>query len=99
MVTEDVQKAVAAAKAHLTAFYQDAEDVRLEEVVVSDDDRFYDVTVSALLPFAKRSIPEVANPIENLRDLFSPTKERTYKVFRVDRSGEVKSMRMRIVNE
>ena len=65
-----------------------ATDLALEEVECSEDDRFWDITLSGLVPSASRAI---ASP-----SLAAFLGHRTYKIFRVDAErGIVKSMKIR----
>jgi hypothetical protein len=71
-------------------------DVRLEEVELSDDERYWFVTLSALLPAKAKA----QNAVEaaSLAGIFAKSHERVYKQFKVDSStGEVRSMKIREV--
>lgn len=68
------------------------EDIRLEEVELSDDEQYWLVTLSALVP-AKQVAAHNA-----LAEVFKKSHERIYKLFKVSaKSSEVKSMKIREV--
>jgi len=71
-------------------------DVRLEEIELSDDERYWLATLTALLPAKVKS----HNAVEaaSLAGMFAKTHERVYKQFKVDSSnGEMRSMKIREV--
>lgn len=80
----DVQQAAHAATNHLVSLYpqQVLNDVRLEEVELSDDENYWFITLSYL----------PATPISLLH--LQPRRE--YKVFKIDsQTGRVRSMKIR----
>src|SRR5438046_232824 len=94
MAKDDNQKAISVNDAVTTAISQlyallpGAGDVLLEEVEISDDDRYWLVTLSHA-----QSLPNDPKPGALLSALPKP---RFYKVFRIDRStGEVRAMKIR----
>ena len=92
MVTEAKQVVEAAIK-----YFGDvlpATGIRLEEIELSNDERFWSITLSGLLPAAKDLPP--GTPL-TMADIFkNPPPERVYKVFVVeDQACRVKSMKIR----
>ena len=70
-----------------------ATDIRLEEIELSTDERFWNITLSGLLRTAKDGPP--GTPF-TMADLFKNPPERVYKVFVVEDQGcRVKSMKIR----
>lgn len=94
----DVKKAIQAAKESLLALYSDTEikDLLLEEVELTDDEKYWDVTLGFSVPSIA---PSVTNRLSQSLEEFEPPKhERRYKLFKVDADdGEVKSMKIRWV--
>jgi hypothetical protein len=92
----DVKDAVGSATKYFTALVS-ASDVRLEEVEISDDDRLWLVTLSALIPVPKEPEPiGMQSNLSVLSSLFENATVRVYKVFAVDSAtGTVRSMKMR----
>jgi hypothetical protein len=92
----DVKQAVQDAEKYFTQLMS-VSDVRLEEVEISDDERFWYVTLSGLVPVAKPPSPsDIQSPLSGLESLFRSNEERIYKVFKVDSSsGLVMSMKIR----
>jgi hypothetical protein len=77
----DVKQAAETAADYLLTFFPDAERVRLEEIEISDDDKFWFITLSFLMkPSGKLDFID----------------ERVFKVFKIDsEKGEVRSMKIR----
>ena len=70
-----------------------ATDIRLEEIELSTDERFWNITLSGLLPTAKDGPP--GTPL-TMADLFKDSPKRVYKIFVVEDQGcRVKSMKIR----
>lgn len=96
----DVKKAVENATSYFMSVMT-VNDVRLEEIEIADDERFWNVTLSGLVPSAKTAPPGVADvqlPLSSLATLFKGDYERVYKVFTVDAAtGSVRSMKIRKV--
>lgn len=70
-----------------------ATDIRLEEIELSDDERFWSITLSGLLSAAKDGPP--GTPL-TMADVFKDSHKRVYKVFVVEDQGcRVKSMKIR----
>ncbi len=91
----DVRQAVIAAKEYLQSLRDQIgmliEDLRLEEVELSDDKKFWLITLGFSRPAYKAK-----NPLADLTD--SPKYEREYKIFKIDsETGEVQSMKIREV--
>lgn len=89
----DVKKAIASAMAFLTKVYGKAEGLRLEEVELSDDERYWLVTLGFDEPATK-------SPFKKMVTSGLPTDEmeRVYKLIKVDAStGEALSMKIRKV--
>jgi hypothetical protein len=93
----DVKEAVKTASAYfldLMAANQPS-DLLLEEVELAEDEKIWNVTLSALLPEPK---DELASHFNSLAAALGqiPTRRRVYKLFRIDtESGKVKSMKIR----
>ncbi|MEM9538620.1 MAG: hypothetical protein AAGA60_03815 [Cyanobacteria bacterium P01_E01_bin.42] len=96
----DVRDAVAAA----TKYFQEVrerignlKDLRLEEIELSDDEKFWLITLGFEIVPQNSPIPDI------VRDPLFPKierkeSEREYKIFKIDaKTGEVKSMKIRIV--
>ena len=67
--------------------------IRLEEIELSTDERFWNITLSGLLPAAKDLPPGTA---PTMADVFKNSHERVYKIFVVEDQGcRVKSMKIR----
>ena len=94
----DVKQATAAAATYMKDLLPNATDVNLEEVEISDDDRLWYITLSALVPVPappSRSSPQL-NLAEALSELFNRETQRIYKVVKVNaENGFVRSMKMR----
>jgi hypothetical protein len=89
----DVKGAVKVASSYLRDLYDKAqiEDVLLEEVRQSDDERYWLVTMGF-----SRPIPPSQNVFERALEAYSPRMKREYKVFEIDStSGDVRAMRIR----
>ena len=77
---------------------ESASDVLLEEVELSDDERFWHVTLSAVLPAPK----DEGSPMNALATALGASlqRRRVYKVFKVDAAtGSVRSMKIRTVHD
>jgi hypothetical protein len=91
----DVRQAVIAAKEYLQSLKdqigRQIEDLRLEEVELSEDKNFWLITLGF-----SRPADRAKNPLADLTD--SPKYEREYKIFKIDsQTGEVQSMKIREV--
>lgn len=95
----DVKQAVDSAAAYLKKLLS-VYDWMLEEVELSEDERYWYVTLSALVDSAKNK-PEGAVsklPTSPLEELFRNDFERVYKIFTVDAgTGVVRSMKIRTI--
>jgi hypothetical protein len=88
-----LEHAVHLAADYLKQIYPNAEQGRVEEVELSDDDQLWLITLGFLLPEIDQA--RVEGLAGGMRGLFKRSK-RIYKVFKIDRkSGEVKSMKIR----
>jgi hypothetical protein len=96
----DVKEAVKIATEYLKQLYEPAQlhDILLEEVVLSDDERYWYVTLGFSRPIAS------TNPMQTLAETFLKTQgianqtkyQREYKVFQIDAAtGQVRSMKIR----
>jgi hypothetical protein len=78
-----------------TAYFSEllpAQDIRLEEVELSEDERIWKITLSGLVPLQSTS----GLALSAIAEAMSPKFERLYKVFIVDAAtGAVRSMKMR----
>ncbi len=89
----DLTKAVLQVKKYLNSLQnqlsQSIQDVRLEEIELSEDESFWLITLSFLSLISKE-----ANPLGDLTPI--PQYERVDKVFKVDaKNGKVLSMKIR----
>jgi hypothetical protein len=95
-----VKEAVKIAIDKLTELYSlnkdEFKDILLEEVELSDDNRFWNITLGF-----SRPVPELpTNPLQALAAAASLNKnyKREYKVFKLDAdSGEIRAMKIRTV--
>jgi hypothetical protein len=98
MVLVDVKQAVDAATEYFSKLMT-VRDIRLEEIEISDDDRFWCITLSGLVPSQKPlfSVENEGQPaLSALGDLFRPDFERVYRVFTFDAAnGSIRSMKIR----
>lgn len=82
-----VTDAVKSASLYLQNLIPEAQNMRLEEVELSDDDRFWNVTLSFIDPKDESQAPLQA---------ITAGRPRKYKIIRLDRnSGEVRWMKIR----
>jgi hypothetical protein len=87
----DVRQAAATATNYLISLYpqQSQSGVRLEEVELSEDERYWFITLSYPLP------TYTANPIGTILNM-PPQSKRDYKIFQIDTAdGKVRSMKIR----
>ena len=83
-----LEQAVRAAADYLNQVYKTSEQGRVEEVELTDDDQYWLVTLSFILPEEERTASGGAFKFGR--------RQRNYKVFKIDRkSGEVRSMKIR----
>lgn len=96
----DVRDAVAAATEYFQAVRErigNLKDLRLEEIELSDDEKFWFITLGFEI------IPQNPPIPDTVRDPLFPKinrkeSKREYKIFKVDaKTGEVQSMKIRIV--
>jgi hypothetical protein len=96
--TIDVKQAVQSATGYFSKLMT-VHDVRLEEVEISEDERFWHVTLSGLVPAPKTLSPgliETQAAASSLAALFNVDHERVYKLFSVDSvDGSIRSMKIR----
>ena len=86
----DVKHAVNVAVAYVKNLFEGATDIRLEEVELSDDERFWTVTLSAQIPGPRGPF---FSPIS---ELFPKEDSRVYKSITINAdSGAVKAMKIR----
>ena len=96
----DVKEAVKIATEYLKRLYEPAQlhDILLEEVELSDDEKYWYVTLGFSRPVAS------TNPLQALTETFLKTQsilnqteyQREYKVFQIDTAtGQVRSMKIR----
>ncbi|MEC4803807.1 MAG: hypothetical protein SAJ12_19350 [Jaaginema sp. PMC 1079.18] len=90
-----VEEAVKAAIDYLQKLRQsigfDVKDIRLEEVEVSEDDRYWLITLSFTQPsdLTKNPLPGIVT---------QPKYQKEYKIFRINgNTGKVESMKIRVV--
>jgi hypothetical protein len=90
----DVKDAVKIAYQHFEQLFADVkpDEVALEEVEITEDDKYWNITLGYNDPFEKDRQNE-ANPLSRL---IGPARNRHYKLFRIDASdGRVLSMKIR----
>ena|SRR5437762_1908208 len=86
--TQTVTDAVKIASGQLALLIPGAHNVLLEEVEITDDDRYWLITLGYIPPYQEAPAEKLFTPLGS-----SP---REYKVFKIDRqSGEVRSMKIR----
>jgi len=93
----DAKQAVAIAATYFRSlFTADAlSDIQLEEVELSDDERYWTVTLSALLPVSKDELNEGALTAI-AQALGTQQRRRVYKVFKINsEKARVQSMKIR----
>lgn len=86
----DVKSATNSAITFLHTIYKpnNFQDIMLEEVELSDDERYWYITIG----FSKKTTPTGLHALKGLVVSY----ERVFKIFRVDtKTGEVKSMKIR----
>lgn len=89
----DIKRATGAAAQTVQQLYAESlpQDVRLEEVEISEDGKFWFITMSFSL-----QLPLPTTPMEEIRSL--GRSERTYKRFKIDaQTGQMRSMSIRKV--
>ena len=94
----DVKQAVAAATTYFRTLYNtDAlSDILLEEVELTDDERLWIVTLSALLPASNEELNETVSNALATSLGGNRQHRRVYKVFTVSaENGRVRSMKIR----
>jgi hypothetical protein len=70
---------------YLKSFFPDADSIQLEEIEVTDDNKYWFVTLS----YEGSDIPTNQN-------LWLPNRSRKFKIFKIDaKLGEVRSMKIR----
>ena len=99
-----IRDAVSIAQKTLGDFFPDVAGVQLEEILVSDDERYWWVTLSYLAPLAEKEVPPRSIYAEAIRRAWEsssgftgePRLVRIYKSFGIDRqSGEFHEMKIR----
>lgn len=101
----DVKQAVSIATQYFLNLVggESVSDLLLEEVELSDDERFWHVTLSAVLPAPMDDGPSaigLAAALEAAARGSAQLRRRVYKVFKVDAAtGSVRSMKMRTVHD
>ena len=96
-MTIEPQGAVAVATQFLKSLYPNAlSDILLEELELSDDERFWIVTLSALIPLSKEESEITMTPLVQALGRNQPQRRRVYKVFKIDdKTATVRSMKIR----
>jgi hypothetical protein len=93
----DVKRAAEAAATYFVSVMS-VHDVRLEEIELSQDEQFWFVTLSGLIPVAKDVPADAPATFGTLAQMLKGPYERVYKVFAVDAdTGVVRSMKIRKV--
>ena len=98
----DVKQAIQAAKESLLGYYQDADikDLLLEEVELTDDERFWKITLGFSIPQELSQSPAsvALARISAAHPFSTPKYDRKYKLFKIDANkGDVKSMTIRAI--
>jgi len=76
---------VETAAKYLKSFFPDSDSIQLEEIELTDDNKYWFVTLS----YEGSDIPTSTN-------LWLANRSRKYKIFKIDaKSGEVRSMKIR----
>lgn len=98
----EIKQAVKAAIDHISALYSGLRSLQLEEVYLSEDDRFWLVTLSFLAEADEEEV--LSGPYGMLAEITKVTKGQTkrlvrkYKTLEVDQeTGAVKAMKIRPV--
>lgn len=96
MQTIDVKSAVTAALEYLNFLQEkisnELQEVRLEEVELSDDKKYWLITLGYDVPVRNR------NSLERIMPSYSPTYRREYKLFKVNsETSQVEAMKIREV--
>lgn len=94
----DVQQAAEAAVGYFQKFFPNVSGFSLEEVELSEDEKYWLITLSFEIPDDGKPRNPLAKPgVMNVRDLFGLPKAK-YKVFKIDaRTGKVIAMKIRAV--
>ena len=91
----EVKQAVEIAARYMAELLKGS-DVTLEEVELSDDDRFWYITLSALIPTQAQPSGRLGINTSPAAELFGPANQRVYKVLAVNaETGSVRSMKIR----
>ncbi|MCG2611999.1 hypothetical protein LZZ90_10820 [Flavobacterium sp. SM15] len=70
---------------YLKGFFPDADKIQLEEIEVTDDNLYWNITLS----YESSDVPETNN-------IWLATRTRKFKIFKIDsKTGEVRSMKIR----
>ncbi|MEC4804322.1 MAG: hypothetical protein SAJ12_18050 [Jaaginema sp. PMC 1079.18] len=90
-VESAIKTAINYLKTIKTQISPDLEDIRLEEVEVSEDDRYWLITLSFTQPNDRTE-----NPLPGI--ITKPKYQRNYKIFRINsNTGQVESMKIRML--
>jgi hypothetical protein len=95
----DVKDAVKIAATYLKELLPFANDIALEEVELSEDDRFWNITLSAFVPAPPP--PKAAKAAQlglglSMSEFFREDAVRIYKILQIDaEAGTVRSMKIR----
>ena len=93
----DVKQSATIAESYLKTLLPHANDVTLEEVEISADDRLWSITLSALVPAPAPSTTGPQFSIPALEGLFRQS-QRVYKILEINaETGSVRSMKIRTV--
>jgi hypothetical protein len=85
-------QAAKAAASYLLQIYPAAQQVRVEEVELTDDDSYWMITLGFLLPDEDPNRVGIATSVA----LSMTGPRRIYRIFKIDRrSGEIRSMKIR----
>jgi hypothetical protein len=96
-MTIEPRGAVAVATKFLQSLYPNVlSDILLEELEISDNERFWLVTLSGLIPLSKEESENAMNPLAQALGGNQLLHRRVYKVFKIDdQTATVKSMKIR----
>lgn len=80
-----IQELADTAATYLKGFFPDADKIQLEEIEVTDDNKYWNITLS----YESSDIPETHTG-------WLISKSRKFKIFKIDaKSGDVRSMKIR----
>ncbi len=83
----EVKEATDAAVKYLTSFFPSADRIKLEEVEITDDDKYWNITLSYVEHEQELGVAYITG---------FPKTKKFYKIFKIDtKKGNVRSMKIR----